>query len=212
MGKGDELMLRLPMRLLVAASAFTAACVTINVYFPAAAAEKAADRIIEDVWGPTTGEEEPAQNTSGVGRIETAVGDGVLLASLAVLDVLIPPAHAQSSPDFDIDTPEIRAITRRMNQRFKQLRPYYASGAVGLTGDGLVELRDRNAVPLAERNQARQLTEAENADRNALYKAIAAANGHPEWEPEIRQTFAQRWVARAERGWYYRTGGGWKQK
>lgn len=26
------------------------ACVTINIYFPAAAAEKAADKIIEDVW------------------------------------------------------------------------------------------------------------------------------------------------------------------
>ena len=32
-----------------------AACVTINVYFPAAAAEKAADRIIEDIWGPEKG-------------------------------------------------------------------------------------------------------------------------------------------------------------
>jgi hypothetical protein len=26
------------------------ACVTINIYFPAAAAEKAADQIIDDVW------------------------------------------------------------------------------------------------------------------------------------------------------------------
>jgi len=26
------------------------ACVTINIYFPAAAAERAADRIIEEVW------------------------------------------------------------------------------------------------------------------------------------------------------------------
>ncbi|MDE3022176.1 MAG: hypothetical protein KGI54_09970 [Pseudomonadota bacterium] len=26
------------------------ACVTINIYFPAAAAKKAADRIIDDVW------------------------------------------------------------------------------------------------------------------------------------------------------------------
>ena len=25
-------------------------CVTINIYFPAAAAERAADRIIEEVW------------------------------------------------------------------------------------------------------------------------------------------------------------------
>jgi hypothetical protein len=27
-----------------------AACVTINIYFPAAAVEKAADRIIDEVW------------------------------------------------------------------------------------------------------------------------------------------------------------------
>ncbi len=26
------------------------ACVTINIYFPAAAAEKAADKIIDEVW------------------------------------------------------------------------------------------------------------------------------------------------------------------
>ncbi len=29
---------------------FLAACVTINIYFPAAAAEKAADKIIDEVW------------------------------------------------------------------------------------------------------------------------------------------------------------------
>lgn len=34
----------------VAACGTLAACVTINVYFPAAAAEKAADKIIDDVW------------------------------------------------------------------------------------------------------------------------------------------------------------------
>jgi hypothetical protein len=27
-----------------------AGCVTINIYFPAAAAERAADRIIDEVW------------------------------------------------------------------------------------------------------------------------------------------------------------------
>ena len=30
---------------------FLASCVTINIYFPAAAAEKAADKIIHEVWG-----------------------------------------------------------------------------------------------------------------------------------------------------------------
>lgn len=29
---------------------FLSACVTINIYFPAAAAEKAADKIIDEVW------------------------------------------------------------------------------------------------------------------------------------------------------------------
>ena len=34
-----------------AVGAFTlGACVTINIYFPAAAAERAADRIIDEVW------------------------------------------------------------------------------------------------------------------------------------------------------------------
>jgi len=38
------------------------ACVTINIYFPAAAAEKAADKIIDDVWQLKNGEK-PAVNT-----------------------------------------------------------------------------------------------------------------------------------------------------
>jgi hypothetical protein len=33
-----------------AAALALAGCVTINIYFPAAAAEKAADRIIDEVW------------------------------------------------------------------------------------------------------------------------------------------------------------------
>ena len=42
-----------PLRTLVlvcGVAATASACVTINIYFPAAAAEKAADRIIDEVW------------------------------------------------------------------------------------------------------------------------------------------------------------------
>ncbi|MEO1767829.1 hypothetical protein [Thiobacter aerophilum] len=35
---------------IVLTGALLAGCVTINIYFPAAAAEKAADKIIEEVW------------------------------------------------------------------------------------------------------------------------------------------------------------------
>lgn len=42
---------QLRRRLLVAMLAvLVGGCVTINIYFPAAAAEKAADKIIDEVW------------------------------------------------------------------------------------------------------------------------------------------------------------------
>ncbi|MGB5621810.1 MAG: DUF1318 domain-containing protein, partial [Gammaproteobacteria bacterium] len=183
-------MFRLHAKLLIAATALIAACVTINVYFPAAAAEKAADRIIDDVWGPAA--------EAAKGDAQSAVLDQfdlmtpVRLAANNVLEFLIPSAQAQV--DFDIDTPEIRALTASMNGRFKKMEPFYSSGAIGLTGDAMIDIRDRNLVPLAQRNTIRQLVDAENNDRNALYKAIAVANGHPEWEGQIRDTFAQRWI------------------
>lgn len=40
-----------------------ASCVTINIYFPAAAAEKAAEKIVDEVWqikDPTKVNDEPA--------------------------------------------------------------------------------------------------------------------------------------------------------
>ena len=43
--------------------ASTAACVTINIYFPAAAAEKAADRIIDEVWQIREAQTQPAAPT-----------------------------------------------------------------------------------------------------------------------------------------------------
>jgi predicted small lipoprotein YifL len=48
-----------------------AACVTINIYFPAAATEKAADKIIDEVWQTQSGlskktDEKPAENNPAV--------------------------------------------------------------------------------------------------------------------------------------------------
>jgi uncharacterized protein len=185
-----------------------AACVTINVYFPAAAAEKAADRIIEDIWGPENGAK-PAGNEQG--SVLGAPRD-VLLASLrGALDFVIPAAEAQA--DLDISSPAIRTLTASMKGRAAGLDPFFASGAVGLTADGLVEIRDANAVALADRNKLKKLVADENADRDSLYREIAGANGHPEWEADIRGTFAERWIANARAGWFYKSkAGAWTQK
>ena len=59
-----KINLKRNMSLLVLIAGLSA-CVTINIYFPAAAAEKAADKIIDDVWqlkdGVPTPAEKPAE-------------------------------------------------------------------------------------------------------------------------------------------------------
>lgn len=182
------------------------ACVTINIYFPAAAAEKAADRIIQDVWGPQPGESAPSAP-------EAAPNSALEVErpfALTLLEWFVAPAQAA---DLDVSSPAIAAAQASMKARFADLEGHLSSGALGLTRDGLVDVRDLNAIPLPKRGPVKQLVAAENADRNVLYREIAAANGHPEWERDIRNTFSERWVGNARGGWWYQDAGGtWKQK
>ncbi len=133
-------------------------------------------------------------------------------AALAALASLLP-APALGQANLEINTPAIAALQRSMQQRHSQLASLYNSGAVGFTRDGNVALRDAKAVPLAQRQQVNALIANENQDRAALYREIARANGHPEWENDIRATFAQRWISRAQRGWYHQNASGaWVRK
>jgi uncharacterized protein len=64
-------------------------------------------------------------------------------------------------------------------------------------------------VPLARRATLLRLVAQQNEDLSQLYGEVAEANGHPEWASDIRNVFAQRWVAHARRnGWYYRDSSG----
>lgn len=182
------------------------ACVTINVYFPAAAAEQAADRFIEEVWGKE-GKEKPSAQP---GDPTTFNGWSPRKIVIGVMTLLIPAAHAQA--DVDISTPTINAIKNSMKARHTRLKPFYDSGAVGLTRDGLVAVRDPKAVPLKDRQTVNALVAEDNRDRNALYREIARANNHPEWEADIRATFARQWVQQANQGWWYQSSSGWTQK
>lgn len=206
-------MLRYASLKLLACCLALSACVTINVYFPAAAAEKAADQIIEDVWGGTPAQPAPDKRDGKQTAVRPAIAaERMLLAAAGtLLDVLIAPARAQA--DLNIATPAVRQLTQSMEARHPALKRYYDSGAVGLTRDGLVEVRDQNLVPLPERNTVRRLVSEENADRANLYREIASANGHPEWEADIRSTFAARWVSKAATGWHYQdSAGAWQRK
>jgi uncharacterized protein YdbL (DUF1318 family) len=194
--------IRLPLAMLL--MVFVAACVTINVYFPAEAAERAADRIIRDVYGEQPAEPAEPQSFNGMQRMPGYQGH-------ALLDWLIAPAHADA--DISANTPAIQQLKAGMEKRHKKLAPYYDSGAVGIKQDGLLEIRDQKLVPLQERKAVKQLVSKENRDRVALYREIANANEHPEWEAEIREIFAKRWVDNARSGWWYMNkSGSWKQK
>ncbi|HYC46094.1 MAG TPA: YdbL family protein [Burkholderiales bacterium] len=133
---------------------------------------------------------------------------------IAALSLVLAAGElAAAQANLQIDTPAVSALRTSLREAHKQLRPYYESGAVGLARDGTIALRDANIVPLAQRQQINGLIAQGNRDRTALYREIAIANGHPEWENEIRTTFAQRWIDRAPRGWYYQNANGaWVQK
>lgn len=191
-------------KLTVLGALLLAACVTINIYFPAAAAEKAADEIIKDIQDIAPKQVEPK---SGLPEGQAAVyrwldnAIGLFISSAAAAEA-----------DLSIDSPEIRKLRASMESRFPSLKPLYDAGFIGIQADGFLTVRDPASVPLKDKNRVNKLVAAENKDRQSLYQAIANANGHSEWFAQIKSTFAARWVSNAQAGWWYQSSGSWKQK
>lgn len=183
-------------------------CVTINVYFPEAAAQKAADQFVGNVLDGTGQSTTPKKS-----QPKPAENDGHEPSAM-LLDLLIPAAHAADTPNIRIHTSATDAIRTRMRTRFNDsLKALLDSGAVGFTHDGLVAMHDAAKVPLSQRAQATATVATENRDRNELYREIAQANDHPEWQSKIRDTFAKVWIEKAHSGWYYQNAGGsWVKK
>jgi uncharacterized protein YdbL (DUF1318 family) len=199
------------------------ACVTINIYFPAAAAEDAARVIVRDVLSDEQVEvikenQEDGQEKNDQGNAITSYNQAYYLANnvttnitIGILNILIPPAHAEA--DININTPAISALRNNLKARAATLKKYYASGAIGLTTNANVQIRDQSLISLKERNQVKKLVADENKERSALYAEIARANDHPEWEAEIRSTFARVWVEEVASGtWYQNADADWVQK
>ena len=191
----------------VAALFALTACVTINVYFPAAEAKAAAKEFVEKVIDeaqPATPEQKP--NDGGGGMAMRFDFDPLALIGIG-------EARAQAAPDITIKTPAIQAIQARMEARFNStLRAGFDSGALGFTSDGLITVRDASRLELKDRVAMNTAVADDNRDRKAVYREVAVANGHPEWESQIRDVFAKQWVASARSGWWYQSGGSWKQK
>ncbi len=202
---------------LFASLALLAGCINITINFPSAEIEQAADRIIDQVYGKEAAAPAPpppSGNTSSTapGSPPGTAADPLMAWVGFMLEAIVPAARAQAAADLNVSTPAVRALTASMEARHPVLERYYVSGAVGLTEDGLVAVRDLALVALPERNAVRRLVDDENRDREMLYAEIARANGHPEWLDDIRTTFADRWAAKAAPGWWIRRGGAWSRR
>ena len=191
-----------------------AACVTINVYFPAAEAQQAAAEFVDKVIGPDqqpgdSSKPEPEQKPADPAQPPQAVNT----PRFELMSLFISSAQAEGV-DITIRTPAIQAIQDRMAERFKgQLQAHFDSGALGFGNDGLIVVREASKIGLKDRVSVNEHVADDNRDRKAVYREIAVANGHAEWEQQIRETFAKQWVASAHAGWWYQASdGNWKQK
>lgn len=183
------------------------ACVTINIYFPAAAAEKVADEIVNEIQDDRV-PKQPVEPEAGLSDWQRFGYQSLDVC----LNFLFSSAHAGNA-NLDVDTAEIRQLRAAMKSRFNDLAPLYDKGYIGIQNDGLLTVRNPGAIPLKDRNRVNKLVNSENTDRKRLYSAIANANGHPEWAGQIQSTFANSWVSNAHPGWWYQSSNGsWAQK
>ena len=176
-------------------------CVTVNVYFPAAEVQKAADKIVDDVR--SKGNDVPSEP---------------MLGPSSVLDILKPfgfgARQAYAAMNIDVSTPIIRGIKESMQNRYPQLEPFYDKGAIGENNKGLVEAKDTAGLNLQERSKVNKLIDQENKDRTALYSEIATANKlGPELVPQIKKIFANSWRDKSQPGWWVQDDSGtWQKK
>ena len=191
-------------RTLIAAAFFISACVTVNIYFPAAAVERAAEQIVKETWG---GPGEPAKAPPKPQSINP-------FSPMRTISLnFVSQAHAQEA-DINVSNPAIRALKDSIKQRSNAIKPYMDRGNVGIGHDGLLAIRSTDGLNLKERADVQQLIEAENRDREALYAEIAKANGIPKENiPKIKSIFAKSWIEQAQPGWWIQDNqGNWKKK
>jgi uncharacterized protein len=178
------------------------ACVTVNIYFPAAAVERAADEIVKETWG---------------GRTESAPREqprSLLPAAWKIVSVnFIDEVFAQEA-DINVSNPAIRALKDSIKNRSNSIKPFMDRGNVGIAKDGLLTVRTIEGLDLKERALVQQLVDAENRDRESLYLEIAKANNFPkESVPKIKSIFAKSWAEQAQSGWWIQDAqGNWQKK
>lgn len=114
----------------------------------------------------------------------------------------------------EITNPAIRQIITSRGARAPEIDRYKTQGVLGENKDALLEARDLSSLPLPQRAAVQKLIREENADRERMFKEIAAATGADlSTLPQIQATYAETLRQRARSGeWIQGADGQWRQK
>jgi len=163
---------------------WTAACVTINIYFPEAAVQKAAEEIVDEVRKAEEGEKKKQEKD-------------MVLASFS----LVPAAYAQEEQT--VSTPKIRALKQSLKDKEPLLRPFFDKGNIGEGNDGFIQIRSEGELSLKDKADLRRLTKDVNGERESLYSEVAAALSIEKNQiPRIQKIFAKSWIENSRPGWW----------
>ncbi len=177
------------------------ACVTVNIYFPAAEVQKTADEIVDDIYGPSSNGGEPSnrEDQSFLWRFLDSLGPGKAFAAEEATQV---------------SNAAIRGLKAQMRQHHKQLKPFYDSGALGITNKGLLTIRDSSSLSLSDKGTLRSLVQKDNQAREQLYAEVARALDLQSGQvSDVQEIFARTWRDKAQSGWWIQKDSGqWTQK
>lgn len=179
-------------------------CITVNIYFPASAIQKAADEMVDDIRGTDQKQE---QNKPEQKKEPTSWLERLHFTGLGV-------SEAHAAVDIEVSTPAIRGFKESMKNRFPSLQPFYDKGALGENNKGMVEIKTADALSLKERADLNRLSQQENSDRNALYSEILRANKlGPDMMEQTQKLFANSWRSKSRPGWWIQQDNGqWIKK
>jgi uncharacterized protein YdbL (DUF1318 family) len=198
--------------LAIAPVLLTAACFTINVYFPEAAIQDLSNKIEEQVAKEAAAKAAAAPDTpppaepSDKPKSSSGLLDLLLGTSVAYADEVAAP---------EVSSPAIRKIIDSRASRLDEIGAFKAKGVIGENNHGLLEARNLESLgDLKARADVQRLVKAENTDREELYKEVAVAKGVELSQlPKIRETYAATLRERAKPGeWIQGADGAWKQK
>jgi uncharacterized protein YdbL (DUF1318 family) len=188
----------IPLIVSLWALSLVAACVTVNVYFPAREVEKKAGEIVDDI---RLKEPAPAPTSP-----KSSVG--VFWAYVDNYGLVYAQKESRGS------NPVIQALKAQIRERFPRLVPFFQKGGIGEAKNGYIEIRDISGLSANEKNELKALVEAENRDRRTVYQEVAKGmNITADQMSKVERIFSGKWQNSAEKGWWIqREDGQWVQK